>query len=1053
MEWIIFAVLILLILPVFLFAWLFSRSSDARRRIDDLAVRLSRLENGLNRFKEQLEAKPGETQPEAHPPAMPTGITLEALRERVESVRQTEFAPPEVPPVIPPIPAAEPSPVFQEAAELESASTPLPHAPAPTPAPPSLAAGATPGGIDWEQFVGVKLLMWLGGFAAFLTVVFAVKYSFDRNWITPELRVAAGFLTGIGLLIAGVMVHRRKQYQVGAQTLCATGVVILYATTFAARAFYHLLAWPGVWWDALPAFAIMVLITVTGFALAVRLHALVVAILGLCGGFLTPVLINTGHDNPFGLFGYIAVLDVGLLAVAMRKRWDFLALMGVVGTILMQVAWVSEFFESEKYFAGNKVLIALAVFFGASALFTGAWAWAQRRRETNPWLTGSTIAAAAVGLFFGFYLIGFESLGARPGLLFTYILLVDLCLLFLVWLEPKLAGLQLAAGAVAFLLLTVWITHCLTANLLNWALAICLGFAILHSTLPFVLQRMRPGSTPAWWGHLFPPAALLLMLVPILKLETASLVLWPFVLLLDLLVMGLAVISFSAIWILAALALTLLLAGCWIAAIPAELTMLPEELFVVGGFALVFFVAGVFVARKFAARSSAVPGVHTTPGTTEPWSLPLSADGIAAQVPAFAAMLPFLLLILLSERLPLADPSPVFGLGFLLTVLVLGVTRLFPLSWLPPVGLGCVLALEHAWHFRHFSSTAAATPLLWYLGFTLLFSGFPFVFWRRLAKEVLPWATAALAGPLHFYLVHRLVKAAWPNPYMGLLPAAFALPSIASLIFLVRALAADAPRRTNQLAWFGGAALFFVTLIFPIQFDRQWITIGWAMEGTALLWLFHRVPQNGLRLTGLGLLIVAFVRLMFNPAVLHYQQRAEAPILNWYLYAYGTVIACLFAGAWLLAPPRHRVMDTNARALLTTLGTVLAFLLLNIEIADYFTSPGATALTFEFSGNLARDMTYSIAWGVFALGLVGIGIRRKIRADRYAGIALLCATLLKLFLHDLASLEALYRVGALLGLAIIAIAASFLYQRFFAANAKPTLAEPEVRPRPPVLRT
>jgi hypothetical protein len=66
-------------------------------------------------------------------------------------------------------------------------------------------------------------------------------------------------------------------------------------------------------------------------------------------------------------------------------------------------------------------------------------------------------------------------------------------------------------------------------------------------------------------------------------------------------------------------------------------------------------------------------------------------------------MLPFLLLILLSQCLPLRDPSPVFGLALVPTVLWLGVTRLFPLTWLPPVGLGCVLVLEHAWHFAHFS--------------------------------------------------------------------------------------------------------------------------------------------------------------------------------------------------------------------------------------------------------------------------------------------------------------------------------------------------------------
>ncbi len=122
---------------------------------------------------------------------------------------------------------------------------------------------------------------------------------------------------------------------------------------------------------------------------------------------------------------------------------------------------------------------------------------------------------------------------------------------------------------------------------------------------------------------------------------------------------------------------------------------------------------------------------------------------------------------------------------------------------------------------------------------------------------------------------------------------------------------------------------------------------------------------------------------------------------------------------------------------------VLAFLLLNIEIADYFTPVGALALTFEFSGNLARDMTYSIAWGAFALALVVAGLWGKIRAARYAGIALLCVTLLKLFLHDLASLQALYRIGAFLGVAIIAIAASFLFQRFFADDLKPAPSEAE----------
>jgi uncharacterized membrane protein len=127
------------------------------------------------------------------------------------------------------------------------------------------------------------------------------------------------------------------------------------------------------------------------------------------------------------------------------------------------------------------------------------------------------------------------------------------------------------------------------------------------------------------------------------------------------------------------------------------------------------------------------------------------------------------------------------------------------------------------------------------------------------------------------------------------------------------------------------------------------------------------------------------------------------------------------------------VMGSNVQNILAGLGVVLAFLLLNIEIADYFSAPGST-LTFQFTGNFARDMTYSIAWGLFALGLLIYGIMKRIAAARYPAMGLLGITLLKLFFHDLAQLGQLYRIGAFIGVAVIAMLASFAYQRFFSAT-------------------
>src|SRR5262249_541641 len=161
-----------------------------------------------------------------------------------------------------------------------------------------------------------KLFAWLGGLALFLGIAFFVKYSFEHNLITPQMRIAIGAACGLGLIVGGLRLPRPK-FTVTAQTLCATGIVTLYAVTFTAYLLYHFPQPPAT-------FPLMTGITGAAFLLAIRLDAQVVAILGLLGGFLTPLLLSTGQDNPPGLFTYLAVLDAGLIAVALRQRWHYL---------------------------------------------------------------------------------------------------------------------------------------------------------------------------------------------------------------------------------------------------------------------------------------------------------------------------------------------------------------------------------------------------------------------------------------------------------------------------------------------------------------------------------------------------------------------------------------------------------------------------------------------------------------------------------------------------------------------------------------------------------
>ena len=976
MEFLILILIGFLIAIVVLPSIALAKANSAKRGLDDLVKRLSSLEKELRNLQAQS----------------------------ISSVK-TEA------------PATAPAPIMQSVAPLFQVVTPVPvaseTAPGPPPIPAELLEPSAPKSarpvklpIDWEQFMGAKLFAWIGGLALFLGVAFFVKYSFEHNLIPAELRVAIGFVVGASLVVGGLLL-KRQENAVTAQTLCATGVLVLYAVTFACRAYYHFALFGFV-----PTFLLMTLITAVAFVLAVRLNAIVVAVLGIAGGFLTPVLLSTGEDNPLGLFGYIALLDIGLLAVAQRQRWNVLPILGAIGTALVQFAWVAAFFVPEKYFAGNKVLIFMAVFAGFQALFLAATALAQRTGKANTELFACAIGLGAVAMFSAFYLLSFQMIGHRPALLFTYLFVIDLGLLALTLTESRLVTVQAFAGLAAFIFLGAWTGNYLTTGRLYTALGFYFVFALFHSATPIALQRFRKIEIPPW-THVFPALALLVALIPIFEFTEVSQLVWPFVLVVDFVAIVLAIATATLLPVVAVLVLTLVAVGSLFWRIPSELTGLPNALCLLGGFAIFFFVATNWAARRAKPRGN-----------------------FATQLPTLSATLPFLLLIMVTLRLPLANPSPVFGLALVLAILLFSMTRFFSLDLLPAVALVSVLTLEHAWHFEHFDPAHATLPLVWYLGFYALFTIFPFIFQHKFASKTVPWAAAALAGPLHFYLVYDMIRSAYPSVVPGLVPAAFGLPALLGLSVVLKRTPLTSAARNAQLALFGGATLFFITLIFPIEFDRQWITVGWALEGVALCWLFHRVPHPGLRLAGVALLLIVFVRLAFNPAVLSYHPRAAFSVFNWYLYTYGIAAACMFTAARLLAPPRNLVLSRSVRPLLNTLGTVLAFFIVNIEIADYFSPPGAAALTFQFSGNFARDMSYSIAWALFALLLLIIGMRKRAAPARYAGLGLLGITVVKLFFHDLSQLDQLYRIGAFIVVAVIAILASFLYQRFLAATEK-----------------
>ena len=541
--------------------------------------------------------------------------------------------------------------------------------------------------------------------------------------------------------------------------------------------------------------------------------------------------------------------------------------------------------------------------------------------------------------------------GAPAFSIFGFIFAADLGLVVLT-VASGLTFFAELAGIAVFGLLAGWTAGYLDASLLWWGLGSYVVFAILHAGV-LLWPSVAPAKSSWRLQRFMPLLPLVLIWLCVWRDQTSGAV-WLAVFLINIVALCLALRSASQPIVLIALVCTLIAAGLWIVTGEGQIDDLDAVLGVTAGTGIFFFSAGMFLARRLTSG-------------------PESSRRV---VPVLGAAMPFLLLLMVVAKLPVLSPTPILLVAFLLVVLLLGLAIVSRIGWIAAVALAGSWAVEREWHSLHFSSLNPALPFGWYLVFALLFAGYAFFANKG---ERLPWAVSAISGALHFWLIYELVSVAYPQLRNGFLPAAFIVPYGFGVFYLVKRQGVEPASGDARLAWQGGAALLFVSLIFPIQFDREWITLGWALEGLALVWLFRKIPHRGLRLVGAGLLCIAFVRLALNPAVLEYHKRSGVKIWNWHLYAYGIASVCALLSARLFGPPRENILERMARPLLYSLGTILGFLLLNIEIADYF-SVGPT-LTFSFSGNFARDMSYSIAWAVFAFALLLVGMKQKTAAQ------------------------------------------------------------------------
>ena len=215
-----------------------------------------------------------------------------------------------------------------------------------------------PAGVSWEFAVATTWLLRLAVVIFVIGVGFFLKYSIDHGFLGPHARVALSVCTGIAMLAVGARLLGKAYHLLG-QGLLGGGFAVLYFSVFAAHSFYHLLG-------TLPAFGFMALVTLVAGLFAIRFDSLLVAVLGLLGGYATPVLLSTGEKNFAGLFGYLLLLGGGVLGISRRRHWPLLNHLAMLLTYGLAGIALAEHYAAADFAV---VLPFLAAFF---LLFTAA---------------------------------------------------------------------------------------------------------------------------------------------------------------------------------------------------------------------------------------------------------------------------------------------------------------------------------------------------------------------------------------------------------------------------------------------------------------------------------------------------------------------------------------------------------------------------------------------------------------------------------------------------------------------------------------------------------
>ena len=250
-----------------------------------------------------------------------------------------------------------------------------------------------PKGMTHEFAFATRWLIRVGAVLIIGAIIYFVKLSIDRGWMGPTGRVAATLFWGMVGCVGGSWLVKKGRYSLLGHAIAALGVVALYLGFGLGHRFFD----PPV--IASPVFAFAALAGVTLFAgvMAVYLRSPHIAVMGLIGGYLVPVIAGRDSGFPLGLDLYLLVLNLGAFYVSRKRLWSALDFLASMLAVLMCFIWSASHPNSGGQSA---VLVNLAFLSVVHALYmTGVIVGAKVRGKVGNAIAWAGLCVNAVAYF------------------------------------------------------------------------------------------------------------------------------------------------------------------------------------------------------------------------------------------------------------------------------------------------------------------------------------------------------------------------------------------------------------------------------------------------------------------------------------------------------------------------------------------------------------------------------------------------------------------------------------------------------------------------------